>query len=86
MSDTAKLEIEGKTYDLPIVTGTQNEKAVDIKKLRGESGYITIDAGFGNTGSVESAITYIDGEKGILKYRGIPIEEIAEKSDFVETS
>lgn len=86
MSDTAKLELEGKTYELPIVTGTQNEKAIDIKSLRGESGYITLDSGYGNTGSTQSSITYIDGDKGILKYRGIPIEDIAEKSDFVETS
>ena len=86
MSDNAKLEIEGKNYDLPIITGTQDEKAVDIRNLRAESGYITLDSGFGNTGSVESSITFIDGDKGILKYRGIPIEELAEKSDFVETS
>lgn len=86
MSESAKLELEGKTYDLPIITGTQNERALDIRALRGQSGYITLDSGFGNTGSVQSSITYIDGEKGILKYRGIPIEEIAEKSDFVETS
>ena len=86
MSDIAKLEMEGQTYDLPIITGSQDEKAVDIRKLRAESGYITLDSGFGNTGSVQSAITFIDGEKGVLKYRGIPIEEIAEKSDFVETS
>lgn len=86
MGDTAKLEMEGKSIELPIVSGTQNEKAVDITKLRSETGFITLDSGFGNTGSVQSSITYIDGEKGILKYRGIPIEELAEKSDFVETS
>lgn len=86
MSDLAKLELEGKTYSFPVITGTQNEKAVDIRTLRNESGYITLDSGYGNTGSTESSITYIDGEKGVLKYRGIPIEELAEKSDFVETS
>ena len=86
MGDTAKLEMEGKSIELPIVSGTQNEKAVDITKLRSETGFITLDSGFGNTGSVQSSITYIDGEKGVLKYRGIPIEELAEKSDFVETS
>ena len=84
MSDIAKLEMEGQTYDLPIITGSQDEKAVDIRKLRAESGYITLDSGFGNTGSVQSAITFIDGEKGVLKYRGIPIEEIAEKATLLK--
>ena len=63
MSESAKLELEGKTYDLPIITGTQNERALDIRALRGQSGYITLDSGFGNTGSVQSSITYIDGRK-----------------------
>ena len=63
MSDKAKLELEGTTYELPIITGTQNEKAIDISKLRADSGYITLDTGFGNTGSVQSDITFIDGEK-----------------------
>lgn len=84
MNKTARLELEGKTYDLPIVVGSEGEKAMDITSLRSDSGYITLDPGYGNTGSCESAITFIDGEKGILRYRGIPIEELAEKSTFVE--
>lgn len=77
---------DGKTLKLPIVVGTENEKALDITKLRAESGYITLDSGYGNTGACKSAITYIDGDEGILRYRGIPIEQLAEKSSFVETS
>lgn len=84
MKPTAKLEIDGKTYELPIVEGTEGEKAVDISKLRAESGVITLDDGYGNTGSCQSAITFIDGERGILRYRGIPIEQLAENSTFVE--
>ena len=86
MSGTAELTIEGKSYKLPIVEGSEKEKAVDISKLRQESNFITIDSGYGNTGACKSAITFIDGDLGILRYRGIPIEELAEKSDFVETS
>ena len=86
MSNEAKLELEGKTYNLPVVEGTEHEKAVDISSLRSSSGYITLDDGFGNTGSCSSSITFIDGEKGILRYRGIPIEELAEKSTFIETA
>ena len=86
MSDVAKLELEGKTYELPIHHGTEGEKGFDISKLRASTGYITLDSGYGNTGSCASKITFIDGEKGILKYRGIPIEELCEKSNFVETS
>lgn len=82
----AELVIEGKTYKLPIVEGTEGEKAIDITKLRKESGYITIDPGFMNTGSCYSEITYIDGEKGILRYRGIPVEELAAKASFTETA
>ncbi|MCL2260943.1 MAG: citrate synthase [Fibromonadales bacterium] len=84
--NAAKLNIDGKEYSLPIVKGTQNELAMDISKLRDQSGYITLDDGFSNTGSCTSAITYIDGDKGILRYRGYPIEELAEKSTFVETA
>jgi citrate synthase len=84
--NTAKLELEGKTYSLPIVVGTENEKAVDISKLRAQTGYITLDDGYGNTGSCQSEVTFIDGERGILRYRGIPIEELAEKSTFVEAA
>ena len=86
MSKTAKLTLEGKDYDLPIVVGSENEKAIDITKLRAQTGYITLDTGYMNTGATRSAITYLDGEQGILRYRGIPIEELAEKSTFVETS
>jgi citrate synthase len=86
MSKEAKLELDGKTYPLPIVEGSEGEKAVDIASLRASSGYITLDDGYGNTGSCISKITFIDGDKGILRYRGIPIEELAEKSTFVETA
>src|SRR5882762_3543274 len=86
MSEQAKLDIDGKVYQLPIVIGTEDEHAVDISKLRQESGCITLDDGYGNTGSCTSAITFIDGEKGILRYRGIPIEELAQSSTFIETA
>ena len=83
----AKLTLpDGKEVKLPVVVGTEDEHAVDISKLRAESGYITLDTGFMNTGSTKSAITYLDGEQGILRYRGYPIEELAEKSNFVEVS
>ena len=84
MSEVAKIEVDGKVYELPIITGSENEKAIDISKLRALSGYITLDKGFKNTGSTESAITFLDGEKGILRYRGYSIEELADKSDFLE--
>ena len=84
--ETAKLNLNGKEYQLPVIVGSENETAIDIKKLRADSGAITMDSGYGNTGSCESAITFIDGEKGILRYRGIPIEELAKKSNFVEVS
>ena len=86
MSRTAKLELDGKSYELPIVEGTEKQLAIDISSLRAQTGYITLDDGYGNTGSCSSAITFIDGDKGILRYRGIPIEEIAGKSSFVETA
>jgi citrate synthase len=86
MSDFAELKVEGKTYKLPTIVGSENEKAVDIRKLRQDTGYITLDSGYGNSGACKSAITFIDGEAGILRYRGIPIEQLAEKSTFVETS
>ncbi|MBZ0166348.1 MAG: citrate (Si)-synthase, partial [Candidatus Omnitrophica bacterium] len=86
MEEKAKIIINGKTYEMPIVTGTENEKAIDISAFRKESGCIMIDYGFGNTASCQSAITFLDGEKGILRYRGIPIEQIASNSTFVETS
>ena len=73
---TAKIVLDGKEYNLPVVVGTENEKAIDIAKLRGDSGYITLDDGYGNTGSCKSSITFIDGDAGILRYRGYPIEDI----------
>ncbi len=86
MSKTAEIKFEDKTYTLPIVIGTENEVGVDIGKLRGESGLITLDPGYKNTGATTSAITFLDGEKGILRYRGYSIEELAEKSSFLEVS
>ena len=87
MPDTAKLEIGNKSYEFPLVKGTENEVAIDIKTLRGATdGVITIDPGFKNTGSCESGITFLDGEKGILRYRGYAIEELADKADFLETA
>ena len=86
MSENAKLIIGDKTYEFPIIKGTENEYAFDISKLRAQSEFITIDPGFGNTGACQSAITFLDGDKGILRYRGYPIEQIAEQSSFVETS
>jgi citrate synthase len=84
--ETAKLVLEGKEYELPIARGTEGEKAIDVSSLRKMTGFITLDKGYENTGSCKSAITFIDGEKGILRYRGYPIEELAEKSTFTETS
>jgi citrate synthase len=86
MSDHAKLSYAGKDYDLPVIEGTEKEVAVDISKLRADSGLITIDPGFKNTGSTKSAITFLNGEEGILRYRGYSIEELAEKSSFIEVS
>jgi citrate synthase len=84
MSKTAKLEIDGKIYELPIFIGTENEVSVDISKLRDLSGAVTMDQGYKNTGACKSEITFLDGEKGILHYRGYSIEELAEKSRFLE--
>ncbi len=86
MPENAKLIIDGKTFEYPIIVGTENEKAIDITNLRKDTNYITLDNGYGNTGACKSAITFLDGEQGILRYRGIPIEQIAEHSTFVETS
>jgi citrate synthase len=83
---SAKININGKEYELPIVVGSEEEVGIDISKLRNQSGFITLDNGYGNTGSCQSSITFIDGEKGILRYRGYPIEELAEKSSFIEVS
>jgi len=86
MSEYIKVEFDGEIYEFPVLTGTEGEKAIDISDLRKKTGLITLDPGFVNTGSCESQITFMDGEKGILRYRGIPIEELAEHSTFVETS
>ncbi len=87
MSDTAKLQLpNGTTVDLPVVIGTENEPSVDVSKLRAQTGYITLDDGYGNTGSCLSDITFIDGDQGILRYRGYPIEELAAKSSFIEAA
>ncbi len=82
----ARIEVDGKSYELPIVTGSEGERAIDIGKLRDLTGLITLDPGYKNTGSCKSAITFIDGDVGILRYRGYPIEELAEKSDFLEVA
>ncbi|MFC5044247.1 citrate synthase [Aquimarina hainanensis] len=87
MSKKATLEIDGNRYEFPIIEGTENELGIDIKVLRGATGGVTtIDPGYKNTGSCESAITFLDGEKGILRYRGYSIEELAEKADFLEVA
>jgi citrate synthase len=84
---TAKLVLpDNKEVSLPVLVGTEDEHAIDVRSLRQETGYITLDTGYMNTGSTTSAITYLDGEQGILRYRGYPIEELAERSNFVETS
>ncbi len=84
--DKAKLKIASKEIELPIIKGTENEHAIDITQLRKETGYITLDPGYANTGSCKSDITFIDGEKGILRYRGYPIENLAGKVSFTETA
>ena len=83
---TAELTIEGKTYSLPIIKGTEGEKAIDIRNLRQETDHITLDSGYMNTGSCASGITYLDGEKGILSYRGYAIEDLADNCSFVEVA
>ncbi|KRT56554.1 citrate synthase [endosymbiont of Ridgeia piscesae] len=84
MSDKATLTLGGEQYDLPLVTGSEDEPAIDISSLRARTGHITLDPGYANTGSCQSSITYIDGEKGILRYRGIPIEQFANGPNFIE--
>src|SRR3974390_2509032 len=86
MDKTAQLTLNGKTCQLPIVEGSEKERAIDISSLRNQTGFITLDDGYGNTGSCTSKITFIDGEEGILRYRGIPIEELAERSTFIEVA
>ena len=86
MAETVKITFDGKTVELPLLVGSEGERAIDISKLRAKTGLITWDPGFANTGSCSSAITFMDGEQGILRYRGIPIEELAEHSSFKETA
>src|SRR5512140_3607133 len=86
MNHTCRLELDGRWYDLPVVEGTEHELAIDISRLRDQTGYITLDDGYANTGSCESAVSFIDGEQGILRYRGIPIEDVAENCSFVEAA
>lgn len=86
MSEQVELLVEGKSIKFPVIVGTENEKAIDIAKLRSETGYVTYDPGFKNTGSTKSAITFLDGELGILSYRGFPIDQLAAKSNFLEVA
>jgi citrate synthase len=86
MTDTIKLVYGKKEYELPVFEGSEGEKAIDISQLRANTGFITLDPGYANTGSCTSSITFMDGEKGILRYRGIPVEELAEKATFKETA
>lgn len=86
MANNATLTYDGKSYELPVITGTENESAIDISKLRGQSGLVTYDEGYKNTGATQSAITFLDGEQGILRYRGYNIEDLAEKATFTEVS
>ena len=86
MADSIQISLDGKTYQYPLVTGTEHERGIDISRLRSDTGLITLDPGYGNTGSCQSAITYIDGDKGILRYRGIPIEEFANHPNFIEVA
>ena len=84
--ENAKITADGKEIELPVIVGSEQEKAIDISKLRAQTGLVTIDNGFVNTASCESSITFLNGEEGILKYRGYPIEELAEKSNFIEVA
>jgi len=86
MSDTVKLHYDGKDIELPVVVGSQNERGIDIKKLRGATGLVTLDPGFKNTGSTTSGITFLNGEQGVLRYRGYPIEQLAENATFAEVA
>jgi citrate synthase len=86
MSDTARIELDGQVFEAPIIVGTEHERAFDITKLRSATGFVTFDDGYANTGATESAITYIDGEAGILRYRGYPIEQLSEQASFLEVS
>src|SRR5436305_6451238 len=86
MAMNALLKLDEKEYPLPIIEGTEGEKAIDTRALRSATGHIAYDQGYGNTGSCESNITFLDGENGILRHRGYPIDQLAQHSDFVETA
>ncbi len=86
MDDYVELKYKGEVRRLPVITGSEGEKAVDISRLRQETGFVTLDPGYANTGSCTSSITFMDGEKGILRYRGIPVEQLAENATFKETA
>ena len=86
MATTASLKLDDKEFPLPVITGTEGEKAIDTRKLRADTGYIAYDQGYGNTGSCESAITFLDGDNGVLRHRGYPIDQLAQNSDYVETA
>lgn len=86
MDKTVKIVLDNKELDLPVIVGTENEYGIDISKLRSETGYITFDPGYANTGATESAVTFLDGEQGVLRYRGYPIEQLAEKASFLEVA
>ena len=86
LNETAEIKIDGQSYQFPVVVGTENEKAIDISKLRASTGYVTLDYGFKNTGSTQSGITFLNGEAGILRYRGYAIEDLAEKAHFLEVA
>ncbi|OJY25661.1 MAG: citrate (Si)-synthase [Myxococcales bacterium 68-20] len=86
MSDKVEIKLKDSTFEAPVIVGTENERAIDIASLRNKTGLVTLDPAFMNTASTKSAITFLDGEKGILRYRGIPIEQLAERSNFVETA
>jgi citrate synthase len=86
MAESVKIVIDGLEFEFPVIEGSENEKAIDISSLRAKTGYITIDEGFKNTGSTTSDITFLDGEEGILRYRGYSIEDLADKADFLEVA
>lgn len=86
LNEVAELKLNGQVYHLPVISGSEGEKAIDISKLRDQTGYITLDSGYKNTGATKSSITFLDGENGVLGYRGYPIEQLAEKSTFIEVA
>jgi citrate synthase len=86
MADNAKIILEGNEYELPVFTGSEGEKAIDISDLRAKTGYITLDIGYKNTGATTSGITFLDGEEGILRHRGYSIEDLAAKASFLEVA